>query len=329
MTTLHLNPAPRFLLSGQCAADLAGDRVTFRADRLENLASKPQQPVLQLWACPEAPDNEGARGTCVAEVSLANLNPGDAQDGVEARVPITASLEGTFHLVLAVAAAGSQQLWEDQRLLGEASFAQPHLLDPVRLHVSPAGIEVQLAGYGSPRDSDNVSGSLTLELWAHREPFAPDQPAGHCIGQLLQGTLNGRETRRDLCLRYLPADFSPDAYSLTLLLREWNGSTYLTRDARRSVEKIAWPLTEATEVATAKLTDTPPTPEATAPEAAATPPKEAVEPVIAKEAARDIAAEADSLHSEVATATDAAYEEGEATGKISFWKRFAKLFDKK
>ncbi|MGF1452315.1 MAG: hypothetical protein ACFB21_09625 [Opitutales bacterium] len=337
MTTTRISSAPQFVLSGACSADLQGDTITFRIERLENIATDPLEPALQLWACPEAPGNESATGVRLAEITLPPLEPGHTEERLSRQALVEATLKGSYHLVLAVAKGAGSDQWEDQRVLSEDfTFEHPTLIDPVSFEVGLRGTEVVLAGYMNPRVEDNVSGSLSLELWALPEPFRDGAPEGHCIGQLLQGTLPGQEKRTDLRLRYLPAELGGGAHYLALLLREWNGKTYLTRDYRNTSEALSWPIeTQVTigpsePLAVAPLAPvTMPAPDEIDPprdEAYSSAPPEAVEPIIAPSDASSIAAEADSLQSEMAAAE---VSEGEPTEKISFWKRFQRLFGKK
>ena len=350
MTTTQIPQAPRFVLSGDCSAAVQGDTVVFRLHRLENIASEPLAPVVQLWACPAVPENDGAQGTLLGQHELPPLENGEAHAEVSVEALVEGSVAGTVQLVLAVARRESPACWEDQRLLGPATFSQPQLCDPVAFEIGPRGTEVQLAGYASPRATGNLSGSLSLELWAQPQPFTVDPPEGHCLGQLLQGIVHGGEQREAMRLRYLAAELPEGWHTFALLLREWNGERYLTRDFRNAAEAICWPLeglrtvpavagltantpagAMATRRSAAREEGSPPDalPDASSsahPASYAAPP-EAVEPVIAPEAARAIEAEAASLHAEVAAAPADA-DQDEPTGKLSFWRRFARLFSK-
>ncbi len=271
-------------------------------------------------------------------------------------------MRGVYQLVLAVAEVSTPTVWEDQRLLDPAhQFLQPSLLDPVQFLVSQRGIEVALGGYENPRGRSNLSGSLTLELWALPEPYRGGPVTGQCIGQLLQGTLVGGEKRTDLHLRFLPWEHAESTH-LCLLLREWNGTSYLTRDFRNapagateSPQEAAPtnalapnPLEEAEVVQAASagtilagddgLTTAeagaaalavhaePQAAEATPPEAPEAPsaemlPREATQPVIDAAAAHSIVAEEASLAREVAAAPETPQEQDNRSAKIPFWRR--------
>lgn len=338
MTTLHISPAPQFMFGGDCSVELQGDTVVFRVARLENLGASPLQPLIELWACPSLPENDSATGQRLASVSLDTLAPGATRERLELSALATASVRGKFQLILAVAKAESPELWEDQRLIeGAREFVHPELIDPVEFAVSPAGTEVSLGGYRSERPADNVSGSLSLDLWAEPAPCVDGVPVGHLIGQLSQGTINGGEVRDGATLRYLPADLSPGTYTLCLMLREWNGESYLTRDFRNAASPVSWPIEDAVSLAAidsamaipAQAARLRPADASVArpPELVSAPP-EAVEPVVVPSAAADIAAEAASVEDEVDRAPEPT-EQDEPTGKVSFWRRFRQLFSKK
>lgn len=80
------------------------------------------------------------------------------------------------------------------------------------------------------RSADNLSGTLSIELWALKAPYA----GGDFSGMALAGTEIGRvsgqhflsEVRHELPLR-APGE---GCWFLTLMLREWEGSGFVTRD---------------------------------------------------------------------------------------------------
>lgn len=80
------------------------------------------------------------------------------------------------------------------------------------------------------RNFDNLSGSLSLELWALNRPYA----GGDFDGVALAGTEIGRVQGQHLLAngRYDLPFTAPGAgtWTLTLMLREWEGNGFVTRD---------------------------------------------------------------------------------------------------
>lgn len=85
----------------------------------------------------------------------------------------------------------------------------------------------KIANYGDP---GNISGTLSVELWALDRPY----PGGNFGGIPLAGTTIGEmlgqhfltDCRYDLIFQPPPAG----AWHLTLMLREWADAGYITRD---------------------------------------------------------------------------------------------------
>lgn len=80
------------------------------------------------------------------------------------------------------------------------------------------------------READNLSGSLAVEAWALKQPyhgggFTGFVLAGTTIGEL-QGQHYLQDCRYDLIFREPP----PGTWIFALMLREWNGIEYITRD---------------------------------------------------------------------------------------------------
>ena len=80
------------------------------------------------------------------------------------------------------------------------------------------------------RDAGNISGTLSIELWALNQPyqggdFSGIAMAGTQIGEML-GQHYLADCRYDLSFNEPPAG----TWYFTLMLREWTGSGYVTRD---------------------------------------------------------------------------------------------------
>lgn len=79
------------------------------------------------------------------------------------------------------------------------------------------------------RDAGNLSGTLSLELWALEKPYAGGQFSGYAMAATQLGELRGEQflsgCRYDLNFQEPPAG----QWRLALMLREWDGAGYVTR----------------------------------------------------------------------------------------------------
>ena len=111
------------------------------------------------------------------------------------------------------------------------SFVQPRLQGTVCSGFTDDQITFSIARIENPRDADNVSGTLALELWALDTPYVGGAWSGTPVASLILGTLNGESTWED-CSYSTHAGPLPADGQLTLMLREWTPAGYLTRDYR-------------------------------------------------------------------------------------------------
>jgi DNA uptake protein ComE-like DNA-binding protein len=216
---------------------LAGD--------LDHLA---ERWALQLWAC-DAPYGGGAlSGVKVAEAPL-DLASGNSTQPQQlyaetfARLP-AGGREYSMVLVLASERSDAFQTVHDfANYPARAHFAVPHFVGDVAADMREDEVSLHVDAIRNPRDVDNLSGSLALELWALREPYAGGQFAGVALAGVEFGRLAGQQSfnglTRELSLGALPTGrFYP-----VWMLREWTAGGYVTRDYRNlgSIENALVP----------------------------------------------------------------------------------------
>lgn len=80
------------------------------------------------------------------------------------------------------------------------------------------------------RDVGNVSGSLSLELWALHQPYAGGEFHGIPLAGTPIGQLSGQHFLADARHELPFVAPEPGIWYLTLMLREWEGSGFVTRD---------------------------------------------------------------------------------------------------
>jgi len=83
----------------------------------------------------------------------------------------------------------------------------------------------------SRRQPGNISGTLSLELWALPQPYQGGYFDGFALAGASIGQVHGQQSAQNLNVQ---ADFqeAPEGtWYLSLMLREWDGSAYITQDA--------------------------------------------------------------------------------------------------
>jgi hypothetical protein len=87
-----------------------------------------------------------------------------------------------------------------------------------------------IAEIANRRGTDNLSGTLSIELWAMEQPYGGGAFSGVAVAGTSIGELRGQQgltdCRYDLILQEPPAG----TWKLSLMLREWTGLGYVTRD---------------------------------------------------------------------------------------------------
>ena len=195
--------------------------------------------ALQLWACDQPHTGGPLVGFKVAEAALNGLP--DARDcarrldaETHARVP-GGRRDYAMVLVLASGDAGHDtQVHDFANYPARQHFVTPHLDGRVGYRVDGDDVVIEADAIRSPRASDNISGSLSLELWALTEPYRGGTFEGHALGRVDLGRLAG-QTALEAVVERAPLSTPPAGnWEIVLMLREWAGPTgYVTRDFAR------------------------------------------------------------------------------------------------
>jgi hypothetical protein len=270
--TPHSVELPYIAFNGSTRYARQGDMVTLFADRIDNLNDEGVTSAhlcLQLWACQSPYSGGELRGWKLAELPLGVLASGHFLGPVESQVPASFPESGDFAVVLLVAewdGEGYNRIHDFHNYPCRDVFIHPRLqgtlgyrwVDEQRLVVDVECIE-------NPRDPDNMSGTLALELWALSEPYRAGDFRGHALGAVVPGSLAGGASWRNLSYDINIAAPPDGSYTLVLMLREWNGNSYITRDHCNFRVPVTFPL----DIAATAVTHTPPADET--PEPAAQP----------------------------------------------------------
>lgn len=183
--------------------------------------------------------------------------------------------QGEFNLSLALISRQAGQPDELHDLVSFSRperFVQPQLVGSITSAFSQNEVSLSLDRIENPRDPANVSGTLSLELWALSEPYTGGTFQGLPLAGTILGRLSGQEAWSNAvyALHYAPP--TPGRWQVAVMLREWTGSSYTTRDFRNLAEPLVIatsPAVPPVEPAPAKpAASLPPPPAAVAPKAA-------------------------------------------------------------
>ena len=198
--------------------------------------SAARQWALQLWAC-EGPHEGGPlSGLKIAEAALSADALPEAQalrldTEALARVP-GGQRDYAMVLVLASGESGSfTQVHDFANYPSRQRFVTPHLDGSVGYHIEGDEVVITAERISSPRRMDNLSGSLSLELWALAAPHAGATLEGTQLATVELGQLAGQSTFEDISERVAFRAPAAGRWQIVLALREWAGELgYVTRD---------------------------------------------------------------------------------------------------
>ena len=186
----------------------------------------------QEWALQLCTD----KGIKFAELPLGLLNPNGTGcivvSGSSYALPPAGEGPHLVSMVLVSGFDGALDTVEDFASYEQAvSFLQPRMGGTICSGFTNDEITFDIARIENPRDGDNISGTLALELWALDSEYAGGDWTGVPVASLVLGSLSGQTEWTD-CHVTTHAGPLPEAGHLTLMLREWTPAGYVTRDFR-------------------------------------------------------------------------------------------------
>jgi DNA uptake protein ComE-like DNA-binding protein len=192
---------------------------------------------LELWACPAPHVGGNPDGIKVAEIPLELPTPiGAYLHRVEARATLTPPLgEGEHSMVLMlVGSDGEARRVHDFANYSELQhFSNPRFDGAVGYGIEGDEVVISAQSIVNSRPEGNVSGSLSLELWASSEPYFSGTPRGHRLAGAELGNLFGQYHLPEVARRVAFTAPPQGHWHVALLLREWTvAQGYVTRDAR-------------------------------------------------------------------------------------------------
>lgn len=174
-------------------------------------------------------------GHVVAEAALPPLSElTGAVENFEVCAAATPPAARGFHTLSLVLvsrdASGAETIHDSVSYAASQAFAQPRLCGPVGLWFeNDSELVLDLDRVSNPRADGNLSGTLSVEVWAMDNAYAGGDFAGQPVAGAILGALAAGETWHPGAL-HLRASRPAAAAHLVVMLREWNGSAYATRD---------------------------------------------------------------------------------------------------
>ncbi|MDB4989329.1 MAG: hypothetical protein JWN04_4507 [Myxococcaceae bacterium] len=201
-----------------------------------------QHWALQLWAC-ETPYQGGPlRGLKVAEAELAlpvlpTLTLAGEHEHTRLETAAFAHLppaQGEYAMVLVLASGDRgryDQVHDFSNYAARQQFTGPRLEGNVGYRFDGDSVVLSADGVRNSRSDDNLSGSLSLELWALSTPYEGGPLQGTLLAQSPLGRLAGQAELRYVEQRVALNQAPCGDWQLALVLTEWTDAAgYVTRD---------------------------------------------------------------------------------------------------
>ena len=247
--TPHTVEHPYLQFNGNSGYSRHGDTVSLFADRIDNLNTAgitSRNLALQLWACQVPYTGGNLTGWKLAEFPLGNLQANHFLAPVKSNVPASFPESGDYAIALVIAewdGEGFNLIHDFQNYPNRDVFLHPCFDGLVGYRCVDEGrIVIDVGCIHNPRDPNNMSGTLSLELWALPEPYVVGDFAGHALAGVTLGTLAGGANWHD-CAYDLEITPPPaGTYTLVLMLREWVGNGYVTRDHCNFKDRVTFPI---------------------------------------------------------------------------------------
>jgi hypothetical protein len=200
-------------------------------------------------------------GTLVAQIPLGTLDTAErcsmsAPKPPPSRPPATAATPWCWCSPPATTASFDEVHDYANYPLAE-SFTQPEINGSARFELGDKTVTVSADGITNPRAADNLSGTLSLELWALTSPYTGGTPAGVQLAASQLGNLGGQQAWHNINAERPLAATPAGTWHIALLLREWASTGFVTRDYVNFPLPVSWPEAETKAVAEVKAEASP------------------------------------------------------------------------
>jgi len=218
--------------------------------------------MLELWASDHRYQEGPLTGLKIAEVAVALPTPiGPYLHQVDARIPARLPPSGrAYSMVLALvrpAADGKTNVDAFANYAELQTFIAPHFAGQADYQMDGKEVVLTAAGIVNPRIEGNVSGTLSLELWAFPESGAPSE--GRRLASAEIGSVSGQYWLQAVERRVAFSEPPVGRHRMAMLLCEWTvADGYFPRDRRDLAsiyERLApEPMVASLAPATSKVT---------------------------------------------------------------------------
>lgn len=220
-----------------------GDNVHIHADIVlhDRITAASRDWSLQLWACDEAFTGGAIRGSQVASASIGSLagftdSPALLHASTAFHPPAGG---GAFTLVLLLV-SGPGEIHGYASYPRQETFLLPRLRGHAGYRIEGRRIILEVAAIENPREASNLTGTLALEIWALPQPYSGGTFNGSPLAAAVLGTLAGQSEWNPPPLD-LTFKAPPDGtWHFCLMLREWTGTGYTTRDYINFSEPVTY-----------------------------------------------------------------------------------------
>lgn len=214
-----------------------GDNVTLHASvQLVHFLEQEVQWLLQLQASPiNIQSTEIAFTHVIAEVVLPPLSELTSSGEIcsIASLALPPAGQGEFNLSLALIARQAEkpdELHDIAFFSRPERFLQPRLVGSTTCNLTQNEVALSIERIENPRDPANVSGTLSLELWALDTSYEGGAFNGQPLAGVILGRLTGQESWAEVSYTLPYAPPPSGSWQVTVMLREWTGASYTTRD---------------------------------------------------------------------------------------------------
>lgn len=112
----------------------------------------------------------------------------------------------------------------------QPSSASPKLLGTSQYLISNDQITINIDTISNERPLGDISGTLAIELWALKQPYAGGEFSGECLAATEIGEVFGQHYLSNCHLLLNFREPAIGSWYLCLMLREWTANGYVTRD---------------------------------------------------------------------------------------------------
>lgn len=111
-----------------------------------------------------------------------------------------------------------------------STFKELSLNGVCSYHINGEWLGMDVEEIFNNRDNGNTSGTLSLEIWALPAPYEGGAFSGCALAATTLGELRGQRCYRQLRLTLPLQNPAEGSWHIVMMLREWDGGAYVTRD---------------------------------------------------------------------------------------------------